>query len=86
VRSGHDSEKGLYRKFKVERTDGRSALGQKHEHCRYFVLDLDHDEFATAAMATYRAQCSAKFPELANDIGRYLRGEGMFDGFNREAK
>ena len=79
MRSGDDKERGLYRKFDVKRTDGKSAPGQKHERCRYFVLDLDHDEFAYQSMATYRDQCKAKFPALAEDIGRYLRGENVFN-------
>ena len=79
MRSGDDSSRGLYKKFKVERTDGKDGPGQRHEHCRYFVLDLDHDEFAYQALATYRDQCATKFPALASDIGRFLRGENVFN-------
>lgn len=35
-----DKKRGLYSKFKVERTDGSSAPGEKHDACEYFVLDL----------------------------------------------
>lgn len=39
-----DSDKGLYQKFIVYRTDGTSEKGGKHAGCDYFVLDIDHDE------------------------------------------
>ena len=38
-----DPTRGLYDKFYVKRTDGKSEPGQKHENCKYFVLDLTHD-------------------------------------------
>lgn len=44
---------GLYKKFNVSRTDGRERPGQKHFGCRYFVLDLDHDPHAPAAIRAY---------------------------------
>ena len=42
-------ERGLYEKFAVERTDGKSKIGEKHEGCEYFVLDLTHDPHAGGA-------------------------------------
>lgn len=77
-RSGKDRNRGLYRKFKVIRTDGQSAIGEKHEHCRYFVLDLDHDQFAPDALKAYAEKCRKEFPKLANDIDRLLLGENVF--------
>jgi hypothetical protein len=65
-----EQARGLYNKFNVSRSDGSSEPGGKHERCRYFVLDLDHDEFAGAALAAYAANCRAKFPELADDLER----------------
>jgi hypothetical protein len=59
---------GLYAKFRVERTDGRSAPGQKHDGCRYFVLDLTHDPHAPAAMRAYIESCRAEYPLLAADL------------------
>ena len=79
-RSGDDYNRGLYRKFEVTRTDGRSGTGEKHEGCRYFVLDVDHDQFAAAALTAYRAACAEAFPKLAEDIDRMLRGENVFVG------
>lgn len=68
MRSGDDSHRGVYKKFTVTRADGSSEPGKKHDGCRYFVLDLDHDEFAGAALDAYAAACEAKFPELAIDL------------------
>lgn len=55
---------GVHKKFKVERTDGSSRKGGKHEHCAYFVLDLEHDEYALAALSAYAEACRATHPEL----------------------
>lgn len=62
----------LYHKFNVERTDGRSAPGQDHHGCDYFVLDLTHDKFSRAALLAYAGACEAEFPMLAADIRRKL--------------
>ena len=70
-----DPQKGLYKKFRVERTDGTSAPGEKHDGCEYFVLDMDHDEHARAAIEAYVASLEAadEFPALAADLRyRYL--------------
>lgn len=63
-----DKNKGIYQKFRVERTDGSSAPGGKHENCRYFVLDLDHDPHAPAALRTYAHSCVTDYPALAHDL------------------
>lgn len=66
---------GLYRKFKVERTDGQSAPGGKHHGCEYFVLDMNHDKHALAAIRAYiRSLAEAEeCPELIEDLQhRYL--------------
>ncbi len=61
---------GLYRKFRVERVDGRSAVGQKHQFCDYLVLDWVHDPFAIPAGRAYADACAATHPELAEDVRR----------------
>jgi len=61
-------KKGLYRKFKVERADGRSAPGQKHERCNYYVLDLDHDIYAAPALEAYATACAEQYPALSADL------------------
>lgn len=63
-----DKTKGIYNKFHVERTDGKSAPGEKHEGCAYFVLDIDHDPHAIPALRAYADSCEAEFPLLARDI------------------
>lgn len=62
------SQDGLYNKFRVERLDGSSAIGGKHRNCRYFVLDLDHDPHAAAAITAYAAECATTRPQLAADL------------------
>ncbi len=70
-----DATQGLYRKFKVERTDGKSEPGEKHHDCDYFVLDMDHDEHARAAIEGYvkSLEDAEEYPLLARDLRyRYL--------------
>ncbi|KAA3644531.1 MAG: hypothetical protein DWQ07_14015 [Chloroflexi bacterium] len=68
-----DQEIGLYRKFKVERTDGSSEPGGKHEKCAHFILDCDHDPLAKPALEAYaKAAREAGYGPLADDIETYL--------------
>ena len=65
----NDKKQGLYEKFTgILRTDGRSAPGEKHHGCRYFVLDLDHDPHVNAALMAYADSCEDDYPELAADL------------------
>lgn len=66
--SGPDQEAGLYSKYRVERTDGSSAPGGKHQDCSYFVLDWEHDPFAVPAMKAYADACEKTYPWLARDL------------------
>ncbi len=70
-----DAARGLYRKFKIERTDGRSEPGEKHDGCEYFVLDIDHDPHALPALKAYADSCRAAFPKLANDLDLRRRAQ-----------
>lgn len=63
-----DKSKELYGKFVVQRTDGKDAPGEKHHDCRYFVLDVDHDPHAKAALEAYATSCEAEYPLLAADL------------------
>lgn len=72
-----DATRGLYRKYDVRRTDGSSGPGGKHEECEYFVLDLDHDEHAVAALEAYAASCEATHPALSRDLRQRLPGLRM---------
>lgn len=60
--------RGLYNKFDVTRTDGSSGKGRKHEHCNYFVLDIDHDPYTIPAILGYAKACKKEYPALARDI------------------
>lgn len=71
------SDKGLYRKFTVRRTDGTDAPGQKHDQCTYFVLDMDHDKHAIPALRAYAKSCKASHPHLARDLEAVCDGNNM---------
>ena len=73
-----DKTRGLYRKFSVERTDGTSMPGAKHFGCEYFVLDLNHDKHAAAALEAYASSCWEEYPLLADDLRR--KAKAMRDG------
>lgn len=72
-----DKTRGLYGKFHIERTDGKSAPGQKHEGCDYFVLDLTHDPHAAAALRAYADSCAVEYPFLAADLYDKLKAKGL---------
>jgi len=63
-----DRTKGVIHKYNVTRVDGSSAPGGKHDGCFYFVLDLDHDPHAKAALKAYADSCRAEYPRLATDL------------------
>lgn len=67
-----DADRGVYKKFRVERTNGSSAEGGRHFGCEYFVLDLIHDPFAVPALYAYADACARTFPALAADLLRWL--------------
>lgn len=63
-----DKTQGLYDKFIIRRVDRTDEPSGKHHGCRYFVLDLDHDPFAAAAIAAYAETCAGEYPRLATDL------------------
>lgn len=60
-----DQERGLYRKYNVERLNDPAG---KHAECEYYVLDLVHDRHAAPALLAYADSCVNEFPELAEDL------------------
>jgi hypothetical protein len=66
-------EIGLYQKYKVTRTDGQSAPGQKHENSEYFVLNITTDKHAIPAINAYAKSCEKEFPLLAADLRTIVR-------------
>lgn len=64
-----DPKRGLYDKYDVVRTDGGCAIGEKHERCSHFVLDLNHDaRYAIPALRSYANTCREELPVLARDL------------------
>lgn len=60
-------------KFIVTRSDGSSLPSGKHAHCEHFVLDLNHDQDARAALREYIHQIRHTKPRLAADLITRLR-------------
>ena len=52
----------------MTRTDGKSAPGEKHDACDYFVLDIMHDRHAYAALLAYAHSCEPEYPEFVKDL------------------
>ena len=77
--------RGVYRKFKIERTDGKGAPGEKHDGCHYFVLDLTHDPFAIPALRAYAEACRTKRPQLAHDLWATVGRDGYPDDIDHAA-
>lgn len=65
-----DYNRGIYGKYYVERLNDPTG---KHDNCRYFTLDPQHDSIAQYALAAY-AEKANQFghTELANDIYDWL--------------
>jgi len=66
-----DSDKGLYNKYVVERIEPDPT--GKHRNCWYFVLDLEHDAYAYAALDMYASSCADKYPQLAEELKGKLK-------------
>ena len=61
-------EQGLVNKYTVTKNHGPSD-----PKAEYFVLRMDKDPHAKAAIAAYALSCKAEFPALAEDlVNRYL--------------
>ena len=60
----------LYNKFYVRRTDlsERDENSKHYGGCDYFVLDLDHDPYAPAALLAYANACEGTHPTLAAEL------------------
>ncbi len=63
-------EQGLFQKYTVFRNDGQSDRGHKHEGCDYFVIDVDHDPHAKAALQAYSNAVDDTHPNLSADMVR----------------
>lgn len=61
-------EQGLFDKFTVLRNDGNDEPGKKHFLCEHFVLDINHDPYAKAALRAYAEACKETHPILSDDM------------------
>ncbi len=68
--------RGVFNKFGIRRRDRKHLKGGKHYACSYFVIDLDHDENATAALLAYAESCEETLPLLADDLREAVEAEG----------
>jgi hypothetical protein len=67
-----DRARGIYEKYVVQRTDGATENGRKHEHCHHFVLDVDHDPLAVPCLSLYADICGTSYPQLARDLRKLI--------------
>lgn len=67
---GDDRQRGLYGKYLVERVSDPAG---KHDACRYFVLDPQHDPHAAAALRAYADSARDEYPALAADLDGWTR-------------
>jgi hypothetical protein len=78
--------KRLDDRYNVTRTDGRSAPGEKHEGCAYFVLDLTHDRYTVPAVRAYADAVRLEHPQLAADLDALIvDAVSRFDFANADA-
>ena len=63
--------RGYYEKYRIERTDGKPITS------RTFVLEVDRDPFALAALGAYRAAAAQAggYSELVAALDAILDGE-----------
>lgn len=59
---------GLYKKFEVNRTDGRDQPGGDRTGAEYIVLDLTYCPFARAAALAYADKMAADYPQAAAEL------------------
>jgi hypothetical protein len=73
-REHHDGcrERGLYVKYEVQRTDGTDQPGGRHDGCRTFVLDLDHDPEAQRVLLEYARLIRDERRSLSDDLARLV--------------
>ena len=67
-----DRDRGILHKYDVRRV--LDPFG-KHEGCRYFVMDPQHDHIARAALIAYAETAEAEgYEQLAGDLRRWVAG------------
>lgn len=56
----------IYHKFHVFRVDPEAQV--RHRDCFHWVLDVDHDPYALAALRAYAVACEEEDPELSREL------------------
>jgi len=65
-----ETVRGLEPRYYVKKLNDAS---HKHDECRYFVLDPQHDPIARAALAAYAGLArAAEHTQLADDLDQWL--------------
>lgn len=76
--SAGDEARGLYPKYGVRRLNDPAG---KHDGCRFFVLDPQHDPIARAVLAAYMVEARNRgLQELGDDIGAWLKSLPPLEG------
>ena len=63
-----EKQKGLYRKYRIEKTDGSTT----DPKAQYFVLRIDTDPHARVALGAYTMSVFIDNPQLACDLAAWL--------------
>lgn len=64
----------IHKKYDVRRFDGKDRIGEKHDGCYYYVLDLNHDPHAKSALAAYANSVEVSGDlAFAQDVRDYAR-------------
>jgi Rad3-related DNA helicase len=61
---------GLENRYRVEKLVDPAG---KHDRCKFFVLDPEHDVHARDALRQYAIACKHSNPKLAQDIDQWLK-------------
>lgn len=72
VKQDVEKVRGLEPRYRVEKI---KDLTGKHDECRYFVLDPQHDPMARAALLAYEREARRNgYSDLADDLGLWVHG------------
>lgn len=67
-----EKERGLEPRYRVEKINDPTG---KHDACRYFVLDPQHDPMARVALLVYEREARRNgYFDLADDLGLWVHG------------
>lgn len=62
--------KEYYLKYRVEKLEDPAG---KHDKCKYFVLDPQHDPHAKKALKAYAESCREEYPVLAVELENWAQ-------------